>query len=223
MEDFAVSSSGSSPRLERLIRKTLGKDTADKDYFYRTVKLSDSDFLSLTPSEKFIYAHQYPESYMQNCSYYTSPKGLTKLYANLPFITTGLKMSKRQIESLKINRDSSINYLRECIKKHDYIALGYKQTILELNVWEFVPFILSFESKLNTGKNESLQDTYLYTVLMRMMKDNDFPDFKKTNFYNKLYGSDAKYRETIDFTPDTRKQLVNLAENFYLWKTSETK
>jgi hypothetical protein len=230
LRNYTVSTCMKSERVEGLVQKTWNdkkkKDSLDpKNHFFiiGNIKLSDADFQSLTPLEKFVYAHQNPESYMQVCGLYDMAKDMSMIYANIPYLFDGDRMSERQEKSLLDNRDSTMVYLGKCLDFQSHIPLGYKKTILEINAWEFIPSILMLEDKMYKGDMEALKDPYVYSVLMVLMKEGEFKDFKKTVIFKTLYSPDSGYREKMKFTTDLREQIRDLSEKFYLQKTSETK
>jgi hypothetical protein len=217
-----------SQRLEDLIQH-LWDDLKKKDssryhfFFPGDIRLSDGEFRSLSPLEKFIYAHKYPESSMQTCGLYDMARDMSLIPANIPYLFDGERMSERQIKSLQDNRDSTMDYLSNCIDFYSHIPLGYKKTIIEINGWEFIPSILSLEEKMNRRDTGTVKDPYIYSLLMVLMKNNKFKDFIATTTYKKLYGESASYREKISYTADIRNQIRELSQKFYLQKTSETK
>src|SRR5262249_2746306 len=130
-------------------------------------------------------------------------------------------MNDRQLESLKENHDSTILYIAHCIDTLNYIPLAYKQTILDLNAWEFIPVILAIEEKMYAGSKETLVDPVLYTLLIKLMENNNFPELKKAGFYKPLYNPKGGYTKYIDFTPAIHKELIRLAADFYRLKKAE--
>lgn len=232
LRNYPVITCMKSERLEGLIKKTWDekkkKDSLDPrnhDFIIGNIKISDADFQSLTPLEKFVYAHQYPEFYTQLCGLYdmAKAKDMSMIYANIPFLFDGERMSERQEKSLHDNRDSTMLYLDKCIDFRSHIPLGYKQTIIEINAWEFIPSILSLEEKMNKGDVGTIEDPYIHSVLMKLMVNGGFADFKRTDIYKTLYGEKAGSRQKMKFTADVRKQIRDLSQKFYLQKTSETK
>lgn len=224
LNDYTVTTCFQSEHLESLMKKTWKKNSiSDSGFFFRETRLADDDFVSLTASEKFIYAHQYPESYMQSCGLYDLAKDMSKFYANIPYLFDGTRKSERQRKSLHNNRDTTIASLKKCINFHTYIPLAYKQTILDVNTWEFIPDILRLEGRMNKNNNETPKDPYIYSLLMVLMKNNDFVEFKKISIYKSLYGPDSGYRANVNFTEAVRNQLIDMSGKFYLWKLSETK
>ncbi len=224
--NYTVHTCFQSQRLEAVIKQTWEnwkkKDTTgDHEFIVGNIKLSNSDFESLSPSEKFIYAHQYPESYMQTCGLLDIVKDMSMLPANIPFLFDGERMSERQIKSLQDNRDTAIACLDRCIDFRSHIPLAYKRTIIEINAWEFIPSILRLEERINKSEKQALKDPYVYSLLMVMMKDNEFGEFIQTNIYKTLYGSGSGYRAKINFTPAIRNQLIDLANKFYQLKASK--
>jgi hypothetical protein len=224
MQTYAVKACFQSKHLDSLEKKAMQKELRNKDtneFFIGNAKLSDKDFGSLSPTEKFIYAHQYPESYSQNCSMYAASRDLTKIYSNIPFMITGEKMSERQKQSLKDNRTITLACLEKCIKFNSYISLGYKQTILTIDAWELIPSILSLEERMHQRSKEVKDDPYLYSLLMVLMKQDGFKEFVNTDIYKKLYSEKVSYRASIDFTEKIRKTIIDVSKNFYTTKTAQ--
>lgn len=213
-----------SSYLDSLLNEAYKKDTQrTKLPFYLAwdaTKLTNEEFVSLSPVEKFIFAHGYPEEYIQNCGYYERPKGLMRVYATLPSNTDGLHRSERQSQSLQDSRDTTIACLKRCIDFSSHIPLAYKQTLLDLNLWEFIPSILVLEGKMYTKDKQAEEDCYLYSLLMEFMNNNNFPEFKRASFYKPLYGPDAGYTPNIKLTPAVRKQIIDMSLRFYKLKLS---
>jgi hypothetical protein len=221
LQNFLVFTCFQSRHLELLLAKAAKRDSAQsKKSFFRAIKLSDAEFASLKPTEKFIYAHEHPEDYMQICSFFETAQDMSKLFANLPMQIQGLQMSRRQKQSLRDNRDTVIACLEKCIDFNSHVPLAYKQSILEINAWEFIPSLLILEDKMNKKNSLLVKDPYLYSVLMLLMKNSEFSEFKETFLYKTLYGDKAGYRSTINFTPGLRQQIVDLSNHFYKWKTA---
>jgi hypothetical protein len=145
---------------------------------------------------------------------------MSKLFSNLPMQTEGLRMSSRQKKSLQDNRDTVIVCLEKCIDFNSHVPLAYKQTILEINAWEFIPSLLALEDKMNKKNSQFVKDPYLYSLLMLLMKNGDFGKFKETSLYKTLYGPGTGYKTSINFTPELRQQIADLSNQFYKWKSA---
>ncbi|MFT3823469.1 MAG: hypothetical protein QM731_06090 [Chitinophagaceae bacterium] len=215
MHSFTTTTCLQDTLVEKLVKKTQeqlkSKASKDEIVFYRaTPPLSDSFFKQLTPKEHFIYAHQYPESYMQNCSFSGfDAEEDKKIFAHLPFMIEGVRMSKRQATALEKNRDSSLVYLKQCITSAGNIPLAYKMTINNLDAYELIPLIVATE-KANPGK-----DTYLYSLVMEMMEKDKFDTFIKSDLYKELYGERKSYRTSIASTAEKRQAIISMATAWF--------
>ena len=176
-------------------------------------RMSKEVFKSLTAKEKFIYAFEYPESYSQLCSM-PSLDTLERfqLHNFLKFAFDGMHMSDQQINGLKEQRDSTIAFIHNCLRPDKSIASAYKNAIVELGAWELIPDIL------NVIKNRK-NDTYDYTVLMLLMKDN-FPEFKKSDMHDSLYNDSTTYWSSLPLRPEYTTHIIDMANRYYRVKST---
>lgn len=215
MHSFTVITCIKAPSVEKMVDKHLDflqKKSKDKEelFYISTPPLPDSVFSKMVPVEYFVYAHSYPESYMQTCSFSGYDKDeKQKLFAHIPLRIDGACMSHRQAVSLEKHRDSTLTYLTRCITNTGDVPLAYKRTILDLNAFELIPLMLTIE------KAHPAKDTYLYSLLMELMIKGKFANFMQSSLYSELHGEGKPYRTSIATTKEKRQLIVSMAADYF--------
>lgn len=203
----------SSPKLNALMNKTPKPKES-----WEAKKLSDSDLASLDVMGLVVYAHHFPEQYFQSCSRYSRATDESeKIHSILPRKGEGLTMSFRQWESLKKNRDSVIYIISHCFENEAGISDDYKQTIVGLAGHEAIPTL----KKILERQPQKLKDTYILTVLMLLMKNENYAPFIATELCKALYNEDNKdFRKemTVVLTKSRRDEILTLAGTYYEFK-----
>ncbi len=187
------------------------KDEGNVDYYSEgNVALSKKDFNSLTLREKFTYTMINPEVSTQNCD------------IQIPIVDENKKIfgyvadgydevfwSNRQINFLKNNRDSIMTIIKESTLRSKRMGFNYKQTLQEINAVEMIPFLINFYS---TDK----KDGDILTLLMLLMKKNNYQPFINSQSYKKLYGDNTSYYESyIDYNKANQELIISRAQEFY--------
>ncbi|MCW3101812.1 MAG: hypothetical protein JWO09_252 [Bacteroidetes bacterium] len=200
----------SSPRLNALMNKTPKPKEE-----WEAKKLSEADLASLDVMALVIYAHHFPEQYYQSCSRYSRAADESeKIHSILPRKGEGLTMSFRQWESLKKNRDSVMYIISHCFENEAGISDDYKQTIVNLAGYEAIPTL----KKILERQPQKLKDTYILTVLMLLMKNDQYAPFIATELYKALYNEENKdFRKemTVALTNKRRDEILALAGAYY--------
>lgn len=205
-----------SPRLDSIFMQ-LPKQKGDG----RQPKLSEAQFDSLNDTELLIYAHKYPESFSQICSLFPTDKDLNKkLQAYLPLVIFGVMASKRQTEALLKRRATEISLIEKCLMSNSRSDAELNRTIVSLKAFELIPVIINI---INEKDNTLESDTYLFTDLMMLMKNDHYQPFTSSKTYEDLYESNKAYwkanivktKENIDF-------VIKMASEYYSFKTNKS-
>lgn len=182
--------------------------------------LSDNVFHSLYAKEKLEYAIFHPEAMGQGCyvppptTYNEKPKNRAIiLWAQLSPTQEGKKMSLRQKQSLKENRDSVVHYLDSAIRTGQGIPNEAYQTIVDLAGYECIPAIIA---DTNARVFEIVYSDI--TCLMLLMKKAEYTPFTSTRLYKELYGDDKNYFTKVKVTNTALQHILKLAHDFYTSK-----
>lgn len=214
-----------STKLDLLLQKNKSakdakKKSDDQAYVFGNPenKLSDADFTSLDVMGLIVYAHGYPEQYVQSCSLYSKELNYnTKIHSSLPRKGEGFHMSERQFESLQKNKDSVIFLLNHCFENATFINDEYKSTIVNLNDFEIIPILKKMLSIQET------KDSYILTVFNVLMKNDKYAPFMSSDIYRAIYDEnrpDYKYDMTVDVTKKRYDEILTLASSYYNFKHS---
>ena len=173
--------------------------------------LTTKDYELLSFREKFTYHMIHAESYSQNCDYIPPPKNEhLKIFAYIPDAFEEFQWSERQTKFLSGNRDSVIALIRESMTRTKKAGINFKQAILEVNAKEMIPDIIA-AYKMNT----TVKDLDLLTLLMLLMKDNEYEPFLLSGSYKKLYAEDTSYRSYLNYSKANEELIIKRATDFY--------
>lgn len=171
--------------------------------------LGAKTYNSLSLREKFTYTMIHGESYSQNCDAMPPiQEEQKKIFAYIPDMFGEYAWSERQIKFLKNNRDSVRALIKESVIRSKRLGVNYKHAIVEMNAKEMIPFLVE---TYNTTK----QDRDILTLLMQLMKDNEYEPFLKSASYRKLYGEDADYLSYLDYNTANEQLIIKRATDFY--------
>ena len=171
-------------------------------------------YASLSFNEKFTYHLIHAESYSQNCDLPPQhPKTAERIYATLPDFFGEESWSERQVAFFKVNRDSVIVLLKSLIEKSPSVGGNIKEAIVEMNGTELIPTLISFY-------NKEKKDHFILTVLLLLMKNNNYPEFVNSTGYKKLYRepkTEADYKVAFYLTYNKANEdlIIQRATNFY--------
>jgi hypothetical protein len=195
-------------KIEELVSKIKAVD--DETGLGGKETLNKKTYLSLSFPEKFTYHMIHPESYSQNCDAMPPIQDeQKKIFAQLPDVFGEFEWSERQTKFFLANRDSVILLMKACITKDNRIGLNFKHVIIDINAKEMIPLLISI---YNTNK----KDHDILTMLMLLMKDNEYDQFLNSTSYKKLYAdSDASYKAYLTFNTANEELIIKRATDFY--------
>jgi hypothetical protein len=173
--------------------------------------LKPADYNALSMREKFTYNMIHAESYSQNCDYIPPPKSATtKIFAFLPDAFFEHDWSERQTKFLSGNRDSVIKFMKESMGRTKRAGVNFKQAMLEINAKEMIPDIIA-----TFKANKTVKDLDMLTVLMNLMKDNEYEPFLISGSYKKLYAPETTYSSYLNYSQGNVDLIIKRATDFY--------
>ena len=191
-------------KVKELIKK-IKSDDEDNE------ALSPKDYESLSFREKFTYHMIHAESYSQNCDYIPPPKNeQAKIFSYIPDAFTEFDWSERQTKFLSGNRDSVIAIMRESMGRTKRAGVNYKQAMLEINAKEMIPDIIA-----TYRANKTVKDLDMLTVMLQLMKDNEYEPFLLSGSYKKLYAEEASYGSYLNYNKANEDLIIKRATEFY--------
>jgi hypothetical protein len=175
-----------------------------------TEKLGQATYLSLSLREKFTYHMIHGESYSQICDL---PAPIQdehkKIFGRLPDMFMEYSWGDRQKQFLRANRDSVMKFIKDCVAKDKRIGVNFKHAIVEINGREMIPFLIS------TYKIDK-KDHDILTVLMLLMKNNEYKEFMVSTSNKKLYGDEmTAYDAYLNFNIPNEELIIKRATDFY--------
>lgn len=190
------------------IREMIKKIKSDED---ENEALNQKDYDALSLREKFTYHMIHAESYSQNCDAMPPIKNEDKkIFAYLPDAFTEYAWSERQTKFLSGNRDSVISFMRESMKRSKRAGVNFKQAMLEINAKEMIPDIIE-----TFRANKAVKDLDLLTVMMLLMKDNEYEPYLLSGSYKKLYAEETSYQSYLNYNKANEDLIVKRAMDFY--------
>jgi hypothetical protein len=172
--------------------------------------ISKKDYDALSLREKFTYNIIHAESYSLNSD--PSPPETDeskKIFAYLPDAFYHYAWSERQTKFLSGNRDSVIAFMKESMGRTKRAGVNFKQAMLEINAREMIPDIIA------TYRAGKVKDLDLLTVLMQLMKDNEYEPFLLSGSYKKLYAEETSYKTYLDYSKGNEDLIIKRATDFY--------
>ena len=179
-----------------------------------TKALDKKTYASLSFNEKFTYHLIHAESYSQNCDLPPlHPKAAERIYATLPDFFGEEYWSERQVAFFKANRDSVTALLKSFIEKNPSVGGNIKEAIVEMNGTELIPTLINWY-------NKEKKDHFILTVLLLLMKNNNYPEFINSTGYKKLYrepktAEDYKIAFFLNYNKANEDLIIQRATNFY--------
>ncbi len=190
-------------KIQDLIKKIQA------DASYKTA-LKQKDYEALSLREKFTYTMIHAESYSQNCDAEPPEADESKkIFAYLPDAFDEYAWSERQTKFLSGNRDSVIRFMRESMGRTKRAGINFKQAMLEINAREMIPDIIA------TYRAGKVRDLDLLTVLMHLMKDNEYEPFLISGSYKKLYAEETSYKTYLNYSKGNEDLIIKRATDFY--------
>jgi hypothetical protein len=191
-------------KIQALIKK-IKSDDEDNE------ALNAADYNTLLLREKFTYNMIHAESYSQNCDVMPPVKNEDKkIFAYLPDAFSEFAWSERQTKFLSGNRDSVIAFMKESMGRTKRAGVNFKQAMLEINAKEMIPDIIA-----TFRANKAVRDLDLLTVLMNLMKDNEYETFLLSGSYKKLYAEETSYQSYLNDNPGNEELIIKRATDFY--------
>ena len=190
-------------KIQELIKK-IRTDGEDNE------ALNQKDYDALSLREKFTYNMIHAESYSQNCDVMPPVSNEDKkIFAYLPDAFVEFAWSERQTKFLSRNRDSVIAFMKESMGRTKRAGVNFKQAMLEINAKEMIPDIIA------TYRAGKIKDHDLLTVLMILMKDNEYEPFLLSGSYKKLYAEETSYQSYLNYNKANEDLIIKRATNFY--------
>jgi len=197
------------PKIEGLVA-AIKKTPADGDDG-EIIAPDQKTYLALSLRERFTYHMIHPESYSQNCDggLPATADEEKKIFGELPDGFDEYSWSSRQRKFFLANRDSVIAFMKYCITADKTIGLNFKQVITDINAQELIPLIID-------TYNLTKKDHDLLTVLLLLMRDNEYAPFLVSASYKKLYaGDDAGYKAFLNFNSENEALILKRAADFF--------
>jgi hypothetical protein len=99
-------------------------------------------------------------------------------------------------------------FLKECITRKNRMGLNYKQAVIHMNAVSMIPWLIQFY-------NKEKKDHDILTVLMLLMKNNNYAEFLQSAGYKKLYGEEANYLSHLTLNKANVDLIIKRATDFY--------
>jgi hypothetical protein len=80
---------------------------------------------------------------------------------------------------------------------------------LEINAREMIPDIIA------TYRAGKVKDLDLLTVLMQLMKDNEYEPFLLSGSYKKLYAEETSYKTYLNYSKGNEDLIIKRSTDFY--------
>jgi len=194
-------------RVKALIAKMESEST---NKFILATQLDAKVYDSLSFNEKFTYHMIHPESYSQNCSILpTRIDEANRIYGQLPHVFGEFSWSARQYDFFKDNRDSVQQLIKSVIEKTSRVGENFKKAIVLMNSKALIPFLIEVY-------NKEKKDHNILTVLMLLMKENNYPEFMRSTIYLPLYDvKTGRYNAWLTYNRTNEALIIQQATNFY--------
>jgi hypothetical protein len=191
------------------IRALIGKIKPDSE---NNEELKAADYNALSMREKFTYNMIHAESYCRECTMAAPAKDEDKkIYADLAGAYRGFAWSERQTKFFSANRDSVIEFMKESMGRTKRAGVNFKQCMLEINAREMIPDIIA-----TFKANKKVKDLDLLTVLLNLMKDNEYEPFLVSGSYKKMYAAETSYKTYLNDSQPNEDLIIKRATDFYI-------
>ena len=192
--------------LQKVIRLIANAkhDEEDNDF------IDKKSYQSLSFREKFTYHMIHGESYSQICDAYPPIQDEEKkIFGQLPELFGERAWSDGQMKFFTSNKDSVLSLMKLCIEKDKKVGLNFKHAIVDMNAKEMISFLIGIY-------NIERKDHDILTVLMLLMKNNDYGPFVRSSSNKKLYSNDADYYGAyLNLNKANQDLIIQRAKDFY--------
>ncbi|SEW53854.1 hypothetical protein [Chitinophaga arvensicola] len=192
------------------LQKVLGMISKIQDNENEALALSQKEYMSLSLREKLTYHLIHAETYSQNCDARPPvPDEHMKIFGQLPDAFGDYSWSQRQGNFMIANRDTVIALVSASIIRSSRVGLNYKKAIIDINAREMIPLLIK-------TYNKDHKDHDILTLLMILMKNNEFEPFMTSTSYKKLYANEeTSYEAYLNFNSANEALIIERATNFY--------
>ncbi len=171
--------------------------------------MGNKDYMSLSFREKFTYHMIHAEISAQNCDVRPPIQDEDKkIFGQMADGFGESVWSDRQVKFMISNRDSVMALIKESTDRSKRMGANYKSAIVEINGREMIPYIIEVY-------NRDKKDRDLLTLLMLLMKNNEYKPFMTSQSFRKLYGEDANYQSYIDYNTANEDLIIKRATDYY--------
>ena len=175
--------------------------------------LDEKTYAALTMKEKFTYHMVHPETYSQICDPLPAHgEEASRIYGTLDDTYGEYDWSERQVNFFKTNRIEVAKIIKELIEKEHRVGNNLKEAMIEMNATELIPYLINVY-------NKDKKDHYLLTLLLVLMKNNNYPEFVNSSGYKKLYGEKAQedymHAAYLVYNKANEDLIIQRATNFY--------
>jgi hypothetical protein len=194
-------------KVEALVKKIPFVDYGSDESFE---VLDPKLYASLSLPEQFTYHMIHPESYSQNCDILPVRENEEqRIFGHWGNIFGEYNWSERQLDFFKNNRDTVMQLMKPIIEKSNRIGDNFRAVMLELNATKLIPCLIDCYKK-------EKKDHYILTLLMLLMKNNQYPEFMNSTSYKKLYGQEeGEYAAWLVYNKANEDLIIQRATNFY--------
>lgn len=172
-------------------------------FFEPTEFLDDKEYNQLTIKEKLYYAANYPESTTQICNGWLKPEDY-KISFKFDMGYYSTYPSDRQASIFQ--EDSTIVYLRQCLRDNQNLNTSFKVFLGEVS-YKIIPDLIAYY--------EQTTDKEILTTLLSILPYNYKPLEGLLPMSFEDFSMDLNLHPYIIDTPSNRKQLLEIAQNYY--------
>jgi hypothetical protein len=174
-----------------------------------STRLNNKDYMALSLREKFTYHMIHAEISAQNCDARPPIQDEDKkIFGQMADGFNESVWSDRQSKFMISNRDSVMALIKESTDRSKRMGANYKTAIVEINGREMIPYIIEVY-------NRDRKDRDLLTLLMLLMKNNEYKPFMDSQSFRKLYGDNANYYSYLDYNKANEDLIIKRAIDYY--------
>ena len=196
-----------------LIQKHARLDTSNKKNSpYSEVLFSKRQLAQLSIKEKLIYALEFPESYLQSCSFYIrQPDNAKRVYSELLFSGFGSIPSHAQLDALQPHKKEVSVFLSNCINTNNQIQKLTLDIIITLRLYQCIPTIINYY--------HNTKDKVALNFLIHYLSIPPYEPFANSKIYTAL--SFVPIRKGVILTKEFEQEILTHAQNYYQWKLEQ--